>query len=141
MVNIEELPTQDIQEVPLPSGVSDISITEEDQQISGPDAEIQQLQETMDSLDEVDKNLVIEHLTPEIVQVLGIIGGQAWLDFFSEFSDPNRLLIPVDRNKFLSGDLQGTQPQPDSLSLQIDSDEVSQPEEDIISESDLSTIL
>jgi len=120
---VEELPEQEIQELPLPEGIEDTSVSEE--QISGPDVEVQELQERMDNLGDVERNLVIEHLTPEIIQVLGIIGGQTFSDFFSEFSDPNRLLIPVDRNRFLSGDTQGTQ-------------QVS--EEGILPEADLSTI-
>ncbi len=68
--------------------------------------EVQQVlagfQEHLASLPQEQAELVSEHMTPEMTQILGIIFGPEVGEFFNQFADPSIILVPVEREAFMA---------------------------------------
>ena len=79
---------------------------------TGPSEE--EIKAHLDSLDDQDKALLAEHLTPEFVKVIGLISGPEVANYLNQFADPAKLLVPVPREmaeEYLRGQGQQGQPQ------------------------------
>ena len=55
------------------------------------------LESQLNAIPDDQKLFVSEHLTPEISAVFGFVLGEEAFNFFNQFADPTRVLIPMDR--------------------------------------------
>jgi hypothetical protein len=59
---------------------------------------IQTLQDRMDELDDGKKALIVEYLSPELSQIMGLLFDSPKVQaFFDSMSDPNITLVPVPK--------------------------------------------
>ena len=76
------------------SGEPDMSPSQPDQQ--GQTSDIQQ---RLDALPDHDKAFLAQYLSPEFNYAVGLIAGPDVAQYLNQFSDPNKVLVPVNRQE------------------------------------------
>lgn len=59
----------------------------------------QQIQQRLDALPDNDKKFLSQYLTPEFVYAIGLVSGPDAAQYLNQFTDQNKVLVPVSRQE------------------------------------------